>query len=86
MPIVYLENEWTDEEAVEQFTQRDQQIGDLTAERDSLAERNVSLNQRIEKLEKELAETKKVNYTLAAQIPAASGSDPVGDFFKDILK
>ena len=84
--MIYLDNDWTDDEAAEQFAQRDQQIGDLTAERDSLTERNAALTQRVANLETELAETKKVNYTLASRLPASGGADPVGDFFKGALK
>lgn len=83
--MLYKEQELTEEQALEALATRDSNISDLTAERDSLNERIQALQVQAEKLQSELQETKKLNYTLAAQIPARK-ADTADDFFKEVLK
>lgn len=61
------------------------QIADLTAERDSLKEENEQLRSDAQKTAAELADTKKLNFTLARQIdrkPAASVEEILGEMLK----
>lgn len=83
--MIYKDQELTEEQALEALATRDSNISDLTAERDSLNERIQALQVQAEKLQSELQETKKLNYTLAAQIPARK-ADTADDFFKEVLK
>lgn len=83
--MIYKDVELTEEQALEALATRDSNISDLTAERDSLNERIQALQVQAEKLQSELHETKKLNYTLAAQIPAKR-TDTADDFFKEVLK
>ena len=83
--MIYNDVELTEEQALEALATRDSNISDLTAERDSLLERIQALQVQAEKLTGELQETKKLNYTLAAQIPAKR-IDTADDFFKEVLK
>lgn len=83
--MLYKDVELTEEQALEALATRDSNITDLTAERDSLNERIEALRAQAEALQKELTETKKLNYTLAAQIPAKR-TDTADDFFKEVLK
>lgn len=43
-------------------------VEELTAERDSLKEENVTIRQEMEQVRTEASETKKLNYTLARQL------------------
>lgn len=83
--MIYKDVELTEEQALQELATRDSNISDLTAERDSLNERIQALQVQAEKLQSELQETKKLNYTLAAQIPAKR-TDTADDFFKEVLK
>lgn len=83
--MLYKDQELTEEQAMQELATRDSNITDLTAERDSLSERLEALRAQAEKLQAELAETKKLNFTLAAQIPARK-TDTADDFFKEVLK
>lgn len=83
--MLYKDVELTEEQALQELATRDSNISDLTAERDSLNERIQALQVQAEKLQSELQETKKLNYTLAAQIPAKR-TDTADDFFKEVLK
>lgn len=83
--MIYNDVELTEEQALEALATRDSNISDLTAERDSLLERIQALQVQAEKLTGELQETKKLNFTLAAQIPAKR-TDTADDFFKEVLK
>lgn len=83
--MIYKDVELTEEQALEALATRDSNISDLTAERDSLNERIQALQAQAERLQSELQETKKLNYTLAAQIPAKR-TDTADDFFKEVLK
>ena len=83
--MLYKDVELTEEQALQELANRDSNISDLTAERDSLLERIQALQVQAEKLTGELQETKKLNYTLAAQIPAKR-TDTADDFFKEVLK
>lgn len=83
--MLYNNQELTEEQALQELATRDSNITDLTAERDSLSERLEALRAQAEKLQAELTETKKLNYTLAAQIPAKR-TDTADDFFKEVLK
>lgn len=83
--MLYKDVELTEEQALEALATRDSNITDLTAERDSLSDRLQALQAQAEKLQSELTETKKLNYTLAAQIPAKR-TDTADDFFKEVLK
>ena len=60
------------------------QIADLTAERDSLREENEQLRTASQEAQKELAETKKMNFTLARQMdrqPAKSAEEIINEMF-----
>lgn len=83
--MLYKDQELTEEQALQELATRDSNITDLTAERDSLSERLQALQAQADKLQSELTETKKLNYTLAAQIPARK-TDTADDFFKEVLK
>ena len=83
--MLYKDQELTEEQALQELATRDSNISDLTAERDSLNERIQALQVQAEKLQSELQETKKLNFTLAAQIPAKR-TDTADDFFKEVLK
>jgi peptidoglycan hydrolase CwlO-like protein len=83
--MLYKDQELTEEQALQELATRDSNITDLTAERDSLSERLQALQAQADKLQAELTETKKLNYTLAAQIPAKH-TDTADDFFKEVLK
>lgn len=83
--MLYKDVELTEEQALQELATRDSNITDLTAERDSLSERLQALQAQADKLQAELTETKKLNYTLAAQIPAKR-TDTADDFFKEVLK
>ena len=50
------------------YDEAQQQITDLSAERDSLLEENAQMRETIKALEAETAETKKLNFTLARQL------------------
>ena len=61
------------------------EIANLTAERDSLKEENEKLSAEMKEREKELAETKKLNFTLARQVdraPKASVEEVINSLFK----
>ena len=83
--MLYKDQELTEEQAMQELATRDSSISDLTAERDSLAERLQSMTDQAAKLREELQETKKLNFTLASRIPAPAGN-PATDFFKEVLK
>lgn len=62
-----------------------QQLANLTAERDSLKEENSKLSEDMKEREKELAETKKLNFTLARQVdrgPKAGVEEVINSLFK----
>lgn len=62
-----------------------QQLANLTAERDSLREENASLSADMEKQAAELAETKKLNFTLARQVdrgPKTGVEEVINSLFK----
>ena len=62
----------------------ERQLADLTAERDSLQEENERLRTASQEAQKELAETKKMNFTLARQIdrqPAKSAEEIINEMF-----
>lgn len=58
----------TAEELIEVITETEGQLEAVSLERDSLREENATLSTQIENANKELTETKKLNYTLARQI------------------
>lgn len=65
--------------------ERTNEIANLTAERDSLKEENASLTASMEKQAAELAETKKLNFTLARQVdrsPKAGVEEVINSLFK----
>ena len=71
-------NNLTPEEQTALLTSADdmtRKIADLEAERDSFRQENDSLKERQANLEKDLKETKTVNYTLARQINTAPEKD-----------
>lgn len=53
-----------------------EEIRNLTAERDSLREENETLKSAAVKTADELAETKKLNFTLARQVDTGNKVDP----------
>lgn len=52
-----------------------EQISDLTAERDSLKEELTKTKEAFEKMQTELQDTKKLNFTLARTIDQGKGSE-----------
>ena len=61
------------------------EIANLTAERDSLKEENEKLSGEMKEREKELAETKKLNFTLARQVdrgPKTGVEEVINSLFK----
>lgn len=61
-------------------------IKDLTADRDSLKKENESLTAQQEKIEKELASTKEMNFTLARQVgKAGSEKKSLDEMLKDFF-
>lgn len=61
------------------------ELANLTAERDSLKEENEKLSGEMKEREKELAETKKLNFTLARQVdrgPKAGVEEVINSLFK----
>lgn len=52
-----------------------QQISDLTAERDSLKEELTATKEAFDKLQTELQDTKKLNFTLARTIDQGKGAE-----------
>lgn len=58
----------TTEELIEAITETEGKLEAVSLERDSLREENTTLTTQIEAANKELTETKKLNYTLARQI------------------
>lgn len=58
----------TAEELIEVITETEGKLEAVSLERDSLREENTALSNQIESANKELTETKKLNYTLARQI------------------
>ena len=81
------EHDMTEEEiqalqnSLEEQTRR---VADLEAERDSLKEENTQLTARIAKEAAELAETKKLNFTLARQVdrtPRKGVEEVINDLF-----
>lgn len=58
----------TAEELIEVITETEGKLEAVSIERDSLKEENAALSTQIESANKELSETKKLNYTLARQI------------------
>lgn len=78
----------TDEEIQSLQTTLEEQtqtIANLTAERDSLREENEQLSSSIKDQAKELAETKKLNFTLARQVdrgPKAGVEEVINSLFK----
>ena len=58
----------TTEELIEVITETEGKLEAVSLERDSLREENATLSSQIESANKELTETKKLNYTLARQI------------------
>ena len=72
------------EELKAQIAEIVRQNESLTAERDSLSEENAQLKARAEEWEKELAETKKLNFTLGRQVshqPAESVEEVLNKLF-----
>ena len=58
----------TQEELIELLNSQDNRISELEAERDSFKEENEALKIRDTEREQELANTRKLNYTLARQV------------------
>lgn len=58
----------TQEELIELLNSQDNKISELEAERDSFKEENEALKIRDTEREQELANTRKLNYTLARQV------------------
>lgn len=59
-----------EEKKTEEFNDDTKTIDELTTERESLKEEIDTLRENIVALQNELKETKKLNYTLARQIPS----------------
>lgn len=82
------ENDMTEEEIQAIQNSLDEQtrrVADLEAERDSLREENNQLTSRLAEEAAELAETKKLNFTLARQVdrtPRRGVEEVINDLFK----
>ncbi len=76
----------TEDEMKALIAEQERTIADLTAERDSLKEEAAGSAGKIKDLEKDLSETKKMNFTLARQLDArpASGKDIMHEMFSRI--
>lgn len=76
----------TEEEMKELIEEQERTIADLTAERDSLKEEAADSAGKIKDLEKDLSDTKKMNFTLARHLDArpASGEDIMHNMFSRI--
>lgn len=66
------------------FTAQETQISDLTAERDSLKEGLTAAEVNLKTIKTELAETKKLNFTLARQTSVEDKRTPE-EYLKDIF-
>lgn len=69
--------------SLEEFTRR---VADLEAERDSLKEENTQLTAKVAEEAAELAETKKLNFTLARQVdrtPRKGVEEVINDLFNE---
>lgn len=81
------EQDMTEEEIQAMQTSLEEQtrrIADLEAERDSLKEENTQLTARLSEEAAELAETKKLNFTLARQVdrtPRRGVEEVINDLF-----
>ena len=67
----------------------DKTLSDLTAERDSLSEELTTLKAQLEKQSEELAETKKLNFTLgrtlgSAKTLAQNADESLQELFKEL--
>lgn len=73
----------TEDEMKALIEEQERTIADLTAERDSLKEEAAGSAGKIKDLEKDLSETKKMNFTLARQLDArpASGKNIMHEMF-----
>ena len=58
----------TQEELIELLNSQETKIQEITAERDSYKEENEALKEKDQEREQELANTRKLNYTLARQV------------------
>ena len=58
----------TQEELIELLNSQETKIKEITAERDSYKEENEALKEKDAEREQELANTRKLNYTLARQV------------------
>lgn len=74
----------TEEELKALIDSQAETISNLTAERDSLAEENVTLKEAAAKVSEELASTKKLNFTLSRQLDTAPAIDP-GEILKEMF-
>lgn len=82
--MAYLE--MTEEELEKLVNELNTTIKDLTADRDSLKKENESLTAQQEKIEKELASTKEMNFTLARQVgKVGSEKKSLDDMLKDFF-
>ena len=82
--MAYLEMK--EEEIEKLVNELNSTIKDLTADRDSLKKENESLTAQQEKIEKDLASTKEMNFTLARQVgQAGSGKKNLDDMLKDFF-
>lgn len=74
----------TPEEMQELIDNQSRELEDLTAERDSLKDENEKLRSSAASQAEELAETKKLNFTLARQISHAPAKD-IGALINDLF-
>ena len=72
-------SDMTDEQLKELLTSAAGQISDLEAERDSFREENENLKTESQRLNTELSNTKKLNFTLARQVDTSSTKASVED-------
>lgn len=85
--IKYKEADLDDEAAAAELSRLDQSVLDLTAERDSLAEEIERIRQEAAEAAAQLAEAKKLNYTLARQINVAKEKEQgEADFIAEVLR
>ena len=79
-------SDMTDEQLKELLTSAAGQISDLEAERDSFKEENNRLKEESQKLNTELSNTKKLNFTLARSLDTSGRTKGVEDTIHEMFK
>lgn len=78
-------SDMTDDQLKELLTKASEEIGNLEAERDSFREENETLKADKTKLNEELANTKKLNFTLARTLDTGSQRESAEDILSKMF-